>query len=95
MIPIHDDNPTSIRPLVTIGLIVVCTLVFLWQVSLPGREAQAAVYAFGMIPAVLFGTAELPPNLQAVPATVSLLTSMVGVSSWRGASSSMVSAAPP
>ena len=35
MIPIHDDNPTSIRPFVTVGLVVACALVFLWQPSLP------------------------------------------------------------
>jgi len=82
MIPIHDDNPTSLRPLVTIGLIVACTLVFLWQISLPGGEAQAAVYAYGLIPAVLFGTANLPPTLVAVPAVVSLLTSMFLHGGW-------------
>ncbi|HEY5598410.1 MAG TPA: rhomboid family intramembrane serine protease [Kiloniellales bacterium] len=82
MIPLHDDNPTSIRPLVTIALIVACTLVFLWQVSLPGPRAQGAVYAFGMIPAVLFGDAELPPDLVAVPAAVSLITSMFLHGGW-------------
>jgi rhomboid family protein len=82
MIPLHDDNPTSIRPLVTIALIVACTLVFLWQITLPPRAAQAAVYAFGMIPAVLFGDAELPPQLATVPATVSLITSMFLHGGW-------------
>ncbi len=82
MIPLHDDNPTSIRPLVTIALIVACTLVFLWQVSLPAQQAQAAVYAFGMIPAVLFGDAELPPDLVTVPAAVSLITSMFLHGGW-------------
>jgi len=82
MIPLHDDNPTSIRPLVTIALIVACTLVFLWQVSLSARDAQIAVYAFGMIPAVLFGDAELPATLATIPATVSLLTSMFMHGGW-------------
>ncbi len=82
MIPIHDDNPTSIRPLVTIALIVACTLVFLWQVTLPAQQAQIAVYAFGMIPAVLFGDAELPPRLAKIPATLSLITSMFLHGGW-------------
>ena len=82
MIPLHDDNPTSIRPLVTIALIVACTLVFFWQFSLPAREAQVAIYAFGMIPAVLFGDVDLPPQLATVPATVSLVTSMFLHGGW-------------
>ncbi|MHA1600267.1 MAG: rhomboid family intramembrane serine protease [Alphaproteobacteria bacterium] len=82
MIPLHDDNPTSLRPLVTIALIVACTLVFLWQVALPAQEAQIAIYAFGMIPAVLFGDAELPPRLAKIPTTLSLVTSMFLHGGW-------------
>ena len=36
MFPLHDDNPTQTTPYVTIGLIVACALVFLWQISLDG-----------------------------------------------------------
>jgi membrane associated rhomboid family serine protease len=76
MIPLHDDNPTTLRPVVTIGLIAACALVFLWQMSLSTYAAQAAVYAYGMIPAVLFGTAQLPPEVAAIPAELSVLTAM-------------------
>jgi len=76
MIPLHDDNPTTLKPVVTIGLIVVCTLVFLWQVSLPPASAERAVYAFGLIPAVLLGKAQLPPEVAAIPAQLSVFTSM-------------------
>ena len=62
MIPLRDDNPTTIRPLVTVGLIVACILIFLWQSSL-GVGQGAAVYALGVIPAVLFGQAQLAPEL--------------------------------
>ncbi len=82
MIPLHDDNPTSTRPLVTIALIIACTLIFFWQISLPARDAQIAVYAFGMIPAVLFGDAELPPQFATVPATLSVITSMFLHGGW-------------
>jgi membrane associated rhomboid family serine protease len=34
MIPLHDDNPTQRKPVVTIGLIVTCVLVYFWQSSL-------------------------------------------------------------
>jgi membrane associated rhomboid family serine protease len=76
MIPLHDDNPTTLRPVVTIALIAICVLVFLWQMSLPPGAAERAVYAYGMIPAVLFGTAQLPPEVAAIPAELSVLTAM-------------------
>ncbi len=37
MIPLHDDVPTRRAPVVTVGLIIACTLVFLWQQTLPER----------------------------------------------------------
>ena len=76
MIPIHDDNPTHRRPIVTIALIVACVLVYFWQISLGPRAAAGAVYSFGFIPAVLFTDTALPPELAVVPAGVTLFTSM-------------------
>ncbi len=76
MIPIRDDNPTTRRPIVTVALIVLCVLVFLWQLSLGERAGQLAVYRYGFIPAVLFDQASLPPELGAWPATLTILSSM-------------------
>ena len=53
MIPLRDDNPTTIRPLVTVAVIVLCSLVFLWQISLGGRGFEAAVLSLGVVPATL------------------------------------------
>ena len=75
MIPLRDDNPTTIRPLVTVGLIVACILIFLWQSSL-GVGQGAAVYALGVIPAVLFGQAQLAPELGWVTPVLTPITSM-------------------
>jgi len=82
MIPLRDDNPSSARPFVTYAIIVVCVLVFLWQFSLGASGGQQAVYAFGFIPAVLFGIEQLPPQLQLVPPTVTILTSMFMHGGW-------------
>ena len=82
MIPLHDDNPTTIRPLVTIGIIAVCVLVFLWQASLPAGAGQRAVYAFGLVPAVLFGERALPPDVAIVSVELSVLTSMFLHGGW-------------
>jgi membrane associated rhomboid family serine protease len=76
MIPLHDDNPTRIRPLVTIVAIAVCVLVFLWQMSLGGEGGQRAVYSLGVIPAVLFDRAELPAEMAWIPAEATIFTSM-------------------
>jgi membrane associated rhomboid family serine protease len=76
MIPVHDDNPTTRTPFVTVGLIVTCALVYLWQASLGPRAAQAAVYSFGFIPAVVFEGARLPRELVRVPPELTLVTSM-------------------
>jgi membrane associated rhomboid family serine protease len=82
MIPLHDDNPTTLTPVVTVALIVACALVFLWQVTLSPEASVQAVYAYGMIPAVLFGERELPPEVAAIPAELSVITSMFLHGGW-------------
>jgi rhomboid family protein len=81
-LPLYDDNPRSRPAVTTYGLIGGCVAVFLWQQGLAPRAAADADYAFGMIPAVLFGHAELPHRLQQIPAWASLLTSMFLHGGW-------------
>lgn len=81
MIPLQDDNPTTITPVLTIALIVTCALVFLWQLSMgPGQER--IVYALGVIPASLFGHAQLAESIALVAPATTLLTSMFLHGSW-------------
>lgn len=75
-LPLFDDNPTRRPPIVTWLLIALCVAVFFWQISLGPRNGLLAVYSFGVIPAVLFGTADLPPALYLVPPWASVVTSM-------------------
>ncbi len=82
MIPLHDDNPTTLTPFVTVGLIVACVAVFLWQVTLPPGDFEVAVYAYGMIPAELLGQHGSPVELAAIPAMLSVLTSMFLHGGW-------------
>ncbi len=81
MIPLHDDNPAERPPIVTVGLMALCILVFLWQLSL-GRAGQVAVTALGVIPAVLVGDAQLDPRLAWVPPWMTLFTSMFLHGGW-------------
>jgi membrane associated rhomboid family serine protease len=81
MIPLHDDNPTSIFPYVTIAIIVICALVFLWELSL-GPATQMAIYAYGAIPAVVVGGKSLPPEVDMIPAWSTIFTSMFMHGGW-------------
>ena len=82
MIPLRDDNPTTITPIVTVGIIVLCSLVFLWQQSLSQHAGAVAVYAYGVIPTVLFGNDSLPPELARIPPELTILTSMFMHGGW-------------
>lgn len=76
MIPIQDDNPVLRRPLVTYLIMGLCGLAFLWQLSL-GREGfRLAMFAFGLVPAVVSGNSVLPPELDLIPAPLTVVTSM-------------------
>ncbi len=81
MFPIHDDNPTRIKPYVVYILLAACVLVFFWQVSL-GDQVQQAIYAFGVIPSVLFASKSLPVGLEILPAWLTIFTSMFLHGGW-------------
>lgn len=76
MIPLHDDNPTRRFPYLTVAFIAACVLVYLWQASLGAEGYQVAIYSLGVIPAVLLGSVDLPPDLAVIPPVVSVFTSM-------------------
>lgn len=82
MFPIADDNPHLETPIVTWSIIAVCVLVFFWQLSLGTTGGEIAVYEYGMIPARLFGAAQLQPELAAVPAWSTVFTSMFMHGGW-------------
>jgi len=63
-------------------LVAACVLVFLWQFSLGPEAGQRAVYALGVIPAVLLGGAQLPADLIWVPAQLTVFTSMFMHGGW-------------
>ncbi|MBI2989445.1 MAG: rhomboid family intramembrane serine protease [Deltaproteobacteria bacterium] len=53
MIPLRDDNPTVLWPLVTVALILVNTAVFFYELSLEPKFLDALIYQMGMVPAAL------------------------------------------
>jgi membrane associated rhomboid family serine protease len=78
-IPLYDDNPIRRPALVTYFLIGLCSGAFLWEL---GRNQHQVLYSYGMIPAVLFGSAHLAPSLRAVPPWATILTSMFLHGGW-------------
>ena len=82
MIPLRDDNPTEITPVVTVAFIVMCVLVFLYEISLPASTNEVFVYMYGAIPAVVFGHVQLPPELMSLPAYGTLISSMFLHGGW-------------
>jgi membrane associated rhomboid family serine protease len=74
MIPISDDNPARLRPVVTWGIILACVLAYLWELSL-GGDMDAALLVFGFTP-VSFFTHYRPEGVGHVPAALTIFTSM-------------------
>jgi membrane associated rhomboid family serine protease len=77
VIPLHDDNPTTGKPFVTVGVMIACLLVYVFQhLLLSSVGSQQALYAFGLVPAVLTGREILPAEIAVIPPWASVLTSM-------------------
>ena len=76
MIPLRDDNEPRRKAVVTPALVGTCVLVYLWQMTLGQQGGQAAIYALGVIPAVLMGHESLPKELAVVAPSATVVTSM-------------------
>lgn len=74
MIPLRDENPTTLTPVVTVTLIVLNCLAFFYQASL-GSAEERFILSFAAVPAEWFrpGTVVGDPF---VPPTLTVLTSM-------------------
>ena len=82
MIPLRDDNPSSTPQIVTIVFIVMCVLMFLWQLTFGAQGGQRIIYALGVVPASLLGQGQLPPELSLVPPWMTVFTSMFMHGGW-------------
>ena len=82
MIPLRDDNPSELRPIVSITMIVACVVVFLWELGLDAAALQHAFLSLGAVPALLTGDARLEAGLARMPVWATVLTSMFLHGSW-------------
>ncbi len=82
MFPLKDENPIYSTPVLTIALIVVCSVIFMLQAGTGAAGGQVIAFKFGLIPSVLLGENRLPPELAVVTPAVTLLTSMFLHGGW-------------
>ena len=75
MIPLRDDNPTTLYPWVTVVLIGCNLLLYGYELTL-GAALESFLFAYGAIPAILLTDARLPDGVAAVPAAVTVFSSM-------------------
>jgi len=81
--PLKDENPAERPPIVTVSVIALCTLAFLWEV-MSGQQGMAKiVYQYGLIPSNLLGLEDqFGRNSVQGGGAVTLLTSMFLHGGW-------------
>jgi len=80
-IPIRDDVPTARKPYLTVSLIVVNSLIFLYSYSLGAKGFQLFTFQYGFIPFEFVSSEELIPQLAASP-YLTAFTSMFMHGGW-------------
>jgi membrane associated rhomboid family serine protease len=54
MIPLKDINPSRSFPIVNLAIILICSVVWLYEVSLEEYEFNHFIYNFGLVPVEVF-----------------------------------------
>jgi membrane associated rhomboid family serine protease len=54
MIPLKDINPSRSFPIVNLAVILICSVVWLYEVSLEEYEFNRFIYNFGLVPVEVF-----------------------------------------
>jgi len=79
MLPLYDDNPRVIVPVITWAIMVACIGIYLYQFPMPEQTMLQFLYSYGMVPAELFGVDQPSGhvyNIAGPPEPVTILTSM-------------------
>ncbi|HVS86150.1 MAG TPA: rhomboid family intramembrane serine protease [Gaiellaceae bacterium] len=80
MLPLRDNVPGRTTPVVTVGLIVACFLVWFWELRSPGVDVH--VFRDGFYPCAVQGPCSLPPGFHALPWWQGVFTGMFMHASW-------------
>lgn len=76
MFPLGDDNPRHNPPVLTIVIIGLCAIVFLYQMTLGERELVALVTRYGFVPIYALGLSPPADGSEALGAEITIVTSM-------------------
>jgi membrane associated rhomboid family serine protease len=79
MIPFRDNIPSRSYPIVTVSLIIINLLVFIYELSL-GRSLEEFMTQYGVVPAAVFSWPESNASFQAI--LLPFLTSMFLHAGW-------------
>jgi membrane associated rhomboid family serine protease len=77
MIPLKDDNPTQTFPLITIGLVAINILIYVYQLTLSSEGLETFLFRYGAIPGRLihpFGGDQVFPR--SIPFGLTIFSSM-------------------
>ncbi len=80
MIPLRDDNPTERLPIVTVGLIILNTAIFFYQLSL-GYDSTRFIFNYGAIPYLITNPGATPEGIH-FPSELTVFTSMFLHGGW-------------
>ncbi len=72
MIPLKDDNPTTTYPYITVGLIIINGLIFIYELSL-GRHFEHFLNKYGAIPVFVLN---MTSPIEYPPPYITVFTSM-------------------
>jgi len=54
MIPIKDKNPSRSFPVVNVSIIIICSVLWLYEISLDKESLNIFIYTFGLVPSEVF-----------------------------------------
>ena len=52
MIPIYDDNPALGKPILVVGIIVLCVIIWFWQSGLGYQANNQMIISYGLTPGI-------------------------------------------
>ncbi|MBW4684435.1 MAG: rhomboid family intramembrane serine protease [Komarekiella atlantica HA4396-MV6] len=75
MVPLRDNNPTTITPYITYGIIAINILVFIYQLNLTPQQLQGFFLTAALVPCQLSGSCPVGVPSPLVPEWMTLITS--------------------
>jgi membrane associated rhomboid family serine protease len=75
VVPLHDNNPTQIRPWVNYGLIVANVLIFIYALTLSPTQVQNFFETFAIVPSQLTANLQSASALRIAAGSLTLISS--------------------